>query len=200
MFKKTKIVTLGALVLASSLFGADMKIDKSHSNVGFEIRHMMISKVDGRFTEFEGDISIDLDSKALTKLEATIDAASINTDNTKRDDHLRSEDFFYTTKYPEVTFVMKRFIQDNDDDEGKIVGDLTMRGITKEVTLESEITGIIDDRGTKKVGLELEGEVNRKDFGLNWNKVIEAGGIAVGEEVELIINLQLHEKFDPSKL
>ncbi|MGM0533971.1 MAG: YceI family protein [Campylobacterota bacterium] len=189
MIKKIYTAFIAAAMMALSAPAAQLMIDDSHSKVGFEVTHMMISSVDGRFVDYGGDIAIDLDSKEITALDATVNAKSIDTGIEKRDNHLRSEDFFYVKKHPEITFAMKKFIQDGD--EGEVIGDLTIRGVTKEVILDSEITGVIVVEGTTRVGLELEGEINRKEFGLNWNKVIEAGGIAVGEDVKLEINLQL---------
>ncbi len=189
MIKKIITAMIAALTLSGTLHAAQLMIDDSHSKVGFSVTHMMISSVDGKFTDYSGDIAIDLDSKEITTLGATVNAKSIDTGIEKRDKHLRSEDFFYVKKHPEITFAMKKFIQDGD--EGEVIGDLTIRGVTKEVILDSKITGVIEVEGTTRVGLELKGEINRKEFGLNWNKVIEAGGIAVGEDVELEINLEL---------
>lgn len=198
MYSTMKKMLIALLFATSSLFGASFSVDTSHSSVTFEIKHMMISTVDGSFKAFEGDIDLNPDTKTIEAVSATIDAASIDTGIEKRDNHLRSADFFEVEKFPNMTFTMTSFKQDGD--EGVITGDLTIRGITKEVKLESEITGMIVDRGTKKVGMRLEGKINRKDFGLNWNRVIEAGGFAVGEEVKIKANLQLHEKLDLSKL
>ena len=198
MIKILKSITFASIFAVSSLVAADFTVDKSHSSVGFEIKHMMISTVDGSFNEFNGEVAFDPKTNKIEALKGTVEAKSIDTGIEKRDNHLRSADFFEVQTYPQITFEMTSFEQDGD--EGIVRGNLTMKGVTKPVELESEITGVIVDNGTTKVGLELEGEINRKDFGLNWNKVIEAGGIAVGEEVKLELKLQLHEKLDLSKL
>jgi len=151
---------------------------------------MMISSVDGSFKGYEADIDFDPTKKVFNKLSATIDAASIDTANQKRDDHLRNEDFFDVAKYPNITFVMDKYEQTSDK-KGKIYGKLTMRGITKDVVLDSDIKGIIvDPWGNTRLGFELSGNVNRKDFGLNWNKSLDAGGVVVGDDVEIDIKIQ----------
>jgi len=130
----------------------------------------------------------------VKSLNATIKTESIDTGIEKRDNHLRSADFFLAKKYPELKFVMKSYIKKSDD-EGVMIGDLTIRGITKEVKLEVEIGGTIKDlEGNNRVGFSLEGEINRTDFDLKWNKALEFGGVAVSEKVELEIEVQAVEK------
>eukprot|EP01156_Anaeramoeba_ignava_P013886 Anaeramoba_ignava/a607714_32.p2 GENE.a607714_32~~a607714_32.p2 ORF type:complete len:189 (+),score=-2.07 a607714_32:571-1137(+) len=182
-----RLVKLGLIsILASgALFAGTYNVDKSHSSVGFKVKHMMISNVKGSFDEFKGSFVYDEETKKLTALTGTIDAASINTANKKRDDHLKSEDFFDTAKYPELTFVLKKVDGDN------VYGDLTMHGVTKEVKLELEDNGTVKDPwGNTRVGLTLEGKIDRKEFGLVYNSILEAGGVAIGDKVKLEIELE----------
>lgn len=161
------------------------KIDATHSEINFKVKHMMISTVTGSFKKFDGEvISENADFKnAAFNFSAKVD--SVSTDNTDRDTHLKSDDFFGAEKYPELTFTSKSF------DGEKMVGDLTIKGVTKEITLDAEYNGTaVDPYGQTKAGFEFEGTVNRKDFGLTWSAVTEAGSIVVSDKVKLIASLQ----------
>ncbi|WP_345971907.1 YceI family protein [Sulfurimonas diazotrophicus] len=173
-----------ALSLSTSLLlGAVYDVDPTHSNVGFKIRHMMISNVNGRFAEFSGNY--DLEGKVLKALSGTIKSASVDTDNAKRDDHLRSADFFDVAKYPEITFTMTSF------DGDSVTGELTIHGVTRSVTLEAEVSGTIKDPwGMTRSSIILEGSIKRSDFGLTYNQVLEAGGVALSDKVKITIELE----------
>jgi polyisoprenoid-binding protein YceI len=162
-------------------------IDTSHSHVSFSIKHLMISTVKGEFKNYEADIDFDASSKKFNKIEAIITASSIDTGNQKRDDHLRSPDFFEVDKFPDIKFVATTISAD------KIVGNLTIRDVTKEVILKPTIHGVIKFKGSNRVGFNLEGMINRKDFGLTWNKALETGGVVVGEEVKISIDIEAIE-------
>ncbi|MBN2894293.1 MAG: polyisoprenoid-binding protein [Campylobacterales bacterium] len=181
-----KLVSLLSLSLLSSalLFGGNYKVDAAHSSVGFKVRHMMVSNVKGNFTKFDGTFEFDEKSQALKSIDGVIQTASIDTDNAKRDEHLRNDDFFSAQKYPQITFKSTEVKGD------KVHGVLTMRGVSKPVVLSYEFGGMAEDAwGNQKVGFTLEGEVNRLDYGIKWNKLIEAGGVAVAEKVKLEIEL-----------
>ncbi|NVJ53115.1 MAG: polyisoprenoid-binding protein [Campylobacteraceae bacterium] len=179
-----------ALTLANA---TPYELDKVHSNVGFSAKHLMITNVKGNFTNFEGKIDFDQEKKTFNVFEGTIKTNSVNTGILKRDNHLRSDDFFAADKYPEITFKMKSYKKDGD--EGVMVGDLTIRGVTKEVELEVEdIATVKDFEGNTRVGFTLEGEINRTDYGLKWNKVLEFGGVAVSEKIEIDVEIQAVEK------
>lgn len=168
-------------------------LDNMHTDVGFSVKHLMITNVKGNFTDYEGKIDFDYKTKTFNALEAKIKATSVNTGIEKRDNHLRSDDFFAAAKYPEITFKMKSYKVEAD--EGVMTGDLTIRGITKEVELDVEdIATIKDLDGNNRVGFTLEGKINRMDFDLKWNKALEFGGVAVSETVKLIIEVQAVEK------
>ncbi|AXX91126.1 polyisoprenoid-binding protein [Malaciobacter molluscorum LMG 25693] len=188
-----KLIGVVALFLGV-LNAAEFNVDKSHTNVGFSVKHMMISNVKGKFETYDAKIDFDEKTKKFYALSATIKTNSVDTANEKRDKHLRSADFFYSSKFPDMKFVMKSFKLE-EDNEGIMVGDLTIRGVTKEVKLEVELNGVIKDfRGATRLGFTLEGEINRKDFGLKWNKALELGGVVVGEKVEIEVEVEAIKK------
>lgn len=191
--KKT-FMTLIALLVSAQAFAADTyKIDVDHSLVGFKIRHL-VTKVQGKFSQFEGDIKLDPKSVKDLSGDVTIDASSINTDNKKRDDHLRSPDFFDVKKFPKLTFKSKK-TTDLGGGKFKLDGDLTLHGVTKPVTLEGELTGTAKDPwGNTRAGLTASTKINRKDFGIVWNKALDTGGVMLGEEIEVSIELEAIKK------
>ncbi len=165
-------------------------VDVAHSGVNFSVRHMVISKVRGRFAKFSG--RLELDEKDLTRstVEIRIDASSIETGVTDRDNHLRSPDFFDAERFPEVTFTSKR-VERIEGDRYRVLGDLTIRGTTREVPLEVEAGGTGKDPwGNERVGFSARTQVDRRDFGLVWNKAIETGGVVVGDRVDIEIDLE----------
>lgn len=184
---KKVLSSLLALVLvnSASLFAGTYNVDLSHSSVGFKVKHMMISEVSGKFDKFSGSIDYDEKTKTIKTLSGNIDVNSINTSNEKRDGHLKSPDLFDVQKYPNITFILER-VKGN-----KAYGKLTMHGITNDVILAFENNGIIKDPwGNQRLGLTLVGQLNRKDYGITWNTALEAGGVAVGENVKLDIQLE----------
>lgn len=190
---------LARLLAIMALFGViataqEFDIDKSHSKVGFSVTHMMISEVDGNFKDFSAVIDFDPKKMVFTKLDATVDANTINTENEKRDEHLKSPDFFDTAKYSNIKFVMTKY-EAKSKTKGTMYGKLTMRGVTKDIELDTKIKGIITDPwGNERLGFELEGEINRKDYGVNWNKSMDKGGVVVGDEVEMEIKIEAKAK------
>jgi len=160
-------------------------IDPTHSRIGFVARHAMVTKVRGSFNEFDGTGSFDAANPAAARLQLTIQAASIDTRNADRDGHLRSNDFFDMDTYPEISFVSTA-VEQTGDDEYQVIGDLTIKGVTKPVTIDFEYTGTaVDPYGNTRIGLDGTTTVNRKDWGVNWNAALEAGGVLVGEKVTL---------------
>jgi polyisoprenoid-binding protein YceI len=185
---------IGTLALTFGLANATPHmLDKTHTQVEFSVKHLMITNVKGEFKKFDANIDFDYKNKVFNKLDATIQVDSVNTDNEKRDKHLKSADFFLADKYPTIIFKMKSY--KGDGDEGVMVGDLTIRGITKEVKLNVEDLGTIKDfKGNNRVGFTLKGKINRSIFGLKWNKALEFGGLAVSEKVKLIVEIEAVEK------
>ncbi|GIU84981.1 MAG: polyisoprenoid-binding protein [Acidimicrobiales bacterium] len=163
----------------------DYVIDTGHSEIGFEARHAMVTKVRGTFDDFEGRGHFDPNDLSATWLEVVIRTDSVNTRNTDRDQHLRSPDFFDTANHPEMRFRSTE-ITKVDDQHWKVTGDLTIRGVTKPVTFDVEWTGaVVDPWGNVRVGLEGHAEVNRRDWGLEWNMPLDKGGLLVSEKVKL---------------
>ncbi|MDD2304129.1 MAG: YceI family protein [Prolixibacteraceae bacterium] len=166
-------------------------IDPIHSKVAFKVKHLMISNVLGNFKEFEGQVSTDGDDFSTAEINFSLSAASIDTEMADRDGHLKSPDFFDAEKYPKITFSGKG-MKDLGDEMFELTGDLTIKDVTKSVTLTVEYGGIMSDPwGNVKAGFSLSGKINRKDFGLNWNAALEAGGVLVGEEVKISGDIEL---------
>ena len=194
---KTTFKTLVSLAVisASAKAQTNWNVDASHSKLGFAVTHMMVSETEGKFKIYEGKIS---SSKADSdfndaKIDFTVDAASINTDDEKRDGHLKSADFFDVAKFPKITFVSKSMKAGKIKNTYILVGDLTMHGVTKSVTLNAIGASKIvkDPYGMERYAFKVTGTVNRKDFGLAWNAVLEAGGVAVSKDVRLDINIEI---------
>lgn len=188
----TKVTS--ALILSMGFANAAIyDVDASHTNVGFTVKHMMITNVNGNFATYDANIDFDPATKTFKTFSATVETNSINTGIEKRDDHLRSEDFFASEKFPKMTFEMTSYKADGDD--GEMKGNLTIRGITKPVTLKVEDIGTIKDfKNQNRVGFSLKGKINRMDYDLKWNKALELGGVAVSEEVKIIVDVQAKEK------
>jgi polyisoprenoid-binding protein YceI len=166
-----------------------MTIDTAHSGIHFAVRHMMFAKVRGAFTKWQGTLVYDPEDPAAGKVDVRIDAASIDTKEPKRDAHLRSPDFLSAERFPEIHFVSGRV--DKHGDHYRVEGGLTLRGVTRPVTLEAEYLGTGKDPwGNERVAFEAKTRINRKDFGLTWNQALETGGILVGDEVEISLEIQ----------
>ena len=160
-------------------------IDNTHSEIAFKVKHMMISTVTGHFEEFEATAKSNDEDFSDASFEFTAKTGSINTKNEDRDTHLKSDDFFSAEKFPEMKFVSKSF------DGEKLVGDLTIKDVTKEVALDAELNGVaVDPYGQTKAGFEITGEISRKDFGLTWSAVTEAGSIVVSDKVKMVVDVQ----------
>jgi polyisoprenoid-binding protein YceI len=178
------------LVTASSLFADTFNVDKVHSEANFQVRHMM-SKVSGKFDDFSGKINVDRANPAASSVEFTIKTASINTSNADRDKDLRSANFFDVEKNPEITFKSSKVVPSKKKDVYDVTGDLTMHGVTKHVTLPVESTGFGKDPwGGERAGFSLTTTVNRKDYGINWNKALDNGGVLLGDDVTININIE----------
>ena len=180
-------------VLSPVLRAETYDIDSSQSQVGFRVKHL-VGKVPGRFTKFSGTIDFTPGKPELWKVDATIDPSTINTDNEKRDGHLKSPDFFDTAKFPAMSFKSTK-VTDVKGDSAKLLGNLTMHGVTKPVVLDLEIGGTTTDPwGNQKAGFSAKGKVNRKDFGIVWNKNLDAGGLLLGEDVEVTLDVEAQVK------
>src|SRR5882757_2598800 len=165
-------------------------LDPMHSEVQFKVKHLVISTVSGFFKSFEGALETTNDDFEDSEISFALNIDSIDTNQTPRDEHLKSPEFFDAAQYPQITFKSTSF-KKTDDEEYDLVGDLTVKGVTKSVKLAAEFGGSTDDfYGNTKAGFEITGKINRKDFGLTWDGVTEAGSIVVGEDIKLNINVQ----------
>lgn len=189
MFKKILSAVFAILLSATFVSAATYKVDPVHSQLHFSVAHLVMFKVRGLFTDFSGTVEADPASQTLQSIRATITTSSIDTRIEKRDKHLRSEDFFAVDRFPQMKFVSKKIVGNGTDIT--IHGDLTIRDQTREVVLKGQYLGSNKDGwGNEVAGFEATGKINRKDFGLTWNKVLETGGVTVGEEVELGLEIQ----------
>lgn len=184
-----------ALMVPFYAQAATYTLDPAHTSIGFKVKHLMISNVKGVFEKFKGTLVLDEKDITKSKLSATIDIASINTNIAKRDDHLRSADFFDAAKYPTMTFESTK-IENAGADKLKVTGNLTIRGVTKSVVLNVEGLNqeIKTPQGGLKRGASATGSINRQDFGVSWNKKLDAGGVVVADEVHIIIDAELDKK------
>jgi len=172
------------------------KIDTSHTTIEFGVKHMMVTTVRGRFTKFDGVITEDPHNLLNSKVEGWVDLASIDTHDAKRDAHLRSADFFDVEKYPRLTFVSKR-IEKTGKEQYKVTGDLTIRGVTREIAFDVTNEGRYKNPwGGTVWGLTADASLNRKDFGLNWNVALETGGWLVGDQVKIHVEMELLQVVD----
>ncbi len=176
--------------MENTLTSTKWALDAAHSEVQFKVKHLVISTVTGTFKVFNGEIEATKEDFEDSKISFSIDTNSIDTNQADRNNHLKSDDFFSTEKYPTMNFVSTSFKKVSDN-EYKLTGDLTIRDITKTVELDAELGGImVDPYGNTKVGFEVNGKINRKEFGLMWSAVTEAGGVVVSDDVKLHINVQ----------
>jgi polyisoprenoid-binding protein YceI len=192
MIRKFAVTSLVIILLTGgAVYASTWEADLAHSSVSFKVRHLMISNVPGSFDKFTASVILDDKDLAKSTVNVAIEAASINTDNAKRDTHLRSVDFFDVTNYPQITFISKRL--EKNGDAMNLIGDLTIRGITKEVALRvnGPTPTITDPMGHIRWGASATARINRADFGLTWNKPVEAGGVLVSDEVDIAIEMEM---------
>ncbi|MBN3035954.1 MAG: YceI family protein [Bacteroidales bacterium] len=169
-------------------------IDNTHSEVQFKARHLVISTVTGQFTEFEARLEMEGNDLENARAWFSAEVSSISTNNSDRDNHLRSGDFFDAQNHPRIVFESTGFTRKSDS-QYLMKGHLTMKGHTEEVVLDVDFGGImVDPYGNTKAGFEITGKISRRDFGLNWNAVTEAGGVVVGDEIRLVLNIQMVRK------
>ena len=184
----------GAAVLASSVvFAEDYAIDKAHSSIGFSAKHLMVSTTNGQFNDYDGVIKFDPNDLAASKIDVTVQAASINTNMDKRDAHLKGADFLDVEKFPTLTFVSKSIAKSGDDYQ--LTGDLTIKGVTKETSVPAQISGPVNSpMGGTVMGIHSNFKINRQDYGVSWNKAMDNGGFVVSDEVKVDINIEANKK------
>jgi len=186
----TAVVLLAGALAAGTVWAADTyKIDRSHSSIQFAVRHLVVAKVKGEFNEFAGMILYDDKDIMKSSVEVTINTASIDTKDPKRDDHLRGPDFFDAAKFPQISFKSKRI--EKTSDGYAVIGDLTMHGVTKEITIPFSIAGVVTDPwGNVRLGLSAQTKLNRQDYGVSWSKKMDSGGLVVGDDVEIDLEVE----------
>ena len=186
-----RILTLALATLATPALAATWSLDPAHSSVQFSVRHMMVSNVRGEFGKVGGTVTGDEATPTAAAITATIDAASINTREAKRDEHLKSADFLDVAKFPTITFTSKK-IEAAGAGTFKVTGDLTLHGVTKEVVLDvSDLTPPVKDpSGKTRAGATASTKINRKDFGVNWSKTMDNGGVVVGDDIAITVDVE----------
>lgn len=171
-------------------------VDPDHSIIEFRVAHMVVSKTAGKFMDYSGVVEMDPEAKTFKAIEATIHTASVNTNQEKRDAHLRNADFLDVEKFPTMTYKMKSYKKQGDGYSA--VGDLTLRGVTREITLVGNFNGVTKDPwGNMRAGFNAEGKLNRKDFGMVWNKTLDSGGLVVGDEVHIRLDIEVIKSKKP---
>ena len=178
-------LSLASLAVSTALFAGNYNIDASHTNAGFTVKHMMITNVTGKFNDVAGSFEFDEKTKTLKSISGEIVTASIDTVNEKRDEHLKAPELFDAAQFPKITFKSTKI------EKNRVQGELTMKGVTKVVTLDLETSDVIKDPwGKQRTGFSLNGKIKRSDFGITWNKALETGGVAVSDEVKLIVDME----------
>ena len=196
-----RMITRVLLIVAASLAFATAdaraateryNVDPDHSIVGFSVVHMVVSKTTGRFKDYTGFIEMDPEAKTVKSIEAVIHTPSLDTNHGKRDTHLRSPDFFNVEKFPTMTYKMKSY-EKLGDNQYRATGDLTLLGMTKEIVLTGTFNGLVpkDPMGNSRAGFSAHGKINRQDFGMKWSKVLDNGGLVVGDDVDINLEIEV---------
>jgi polyisoprenoid-binding protein YceI len=187
------MITISLWIGSSHWVRAEMArytVDPDHSSIGFQVAHLVISKTNGEFSDYTGFIVMDPETEKVEAIEAVIKSNSITTRHQKRDNHLKSDDFFNVEKFPTLTYKMKHYKKKGD--QYTAVGDLTLLGVTKEISLKGEFNGVANDPwGNIRGGFSAEGTINRKDFGMNWSKRMDNGGVVVGNDVKIKLEIEV---------
>jgi len=191
LFNKLFLLIFSLIFISTSIIAADNYVaDKAHTNIGFTVKHMVVTTVLGKFKDYEIDFVFDEKDLSKSSVKATIKTASIFTDNEDRDNHLRSADFFDAGNYPEITFISNAIMKKSERYVAK--GILTIRGISKEIELPFEILGPVNDPyGYTKLGIDASLKINRLDYGVNWNKTLDTGGVLVSNDVNIKLDVEL---------
>lgn len=182
------MLLMGTMLAGSAHAGEAYEVERAHSSISFAVTHMVLSKTKGQFQDFSGKVMLDEKDITNSSVEVTIKTASIDTDDPKRDGHLKSADFFDVEKYPTITFKSKKVMKSNAG--FSVVGDLTIRDVTKEVTIPFTMKGPISAMGSKRFGAEGSLTINRQDFGVSWSQTLDNGGLVVGNEVEIALQIE----------
>lgn len=189
MIRRLPLVLAGLFALSYGAFAAEFKVDTAHTNVGFRVAHLVVAKTTGSFNEFDASFSYDPEDMSSFSLTATIQTASVDTNNGRRDNHLRSPDFLDAASHPTITFASTGLRMDADG--LVVIGDLTIRGVTRSIEMPVTVVGpVAGPRGAVVVGIEGRAEIDRHDFGVSWNNTLDNGGLIVGAEVRIEIDAE----------
>jgi polyisoprenoid-binding protein YceI len=188
-----KITFLLSIIISLSLNAQNWTLDRAHSSVRFSIIHMVVSETEGSFRDFSATINSGKEDFSDLKVEFVIQAKSVDTDNSARDEHIRGADFFEVDKYPTFTFKSESFKQIKGN-QYELTGDMTIKGITKKVTFQTKYNGIIEAKSGFKSGFKATTTIKRSDFNISWNKTLDKGGLALSDEVEVTVNIELNKK------
>ncbi len=190
MLKRLSLLTLALILTVSAAKADEWTVDGAHSSVDFSIRHMVVAKVNGKFDEFAGTLTWDGKDLKAGSVKFTIQAGSVNTSNTYRDQDLKGEQFFDVAKFPTIEFVSRKVVP-GDGNAFTLVGDLTLKGVTKEVTFECEFGGtVVDAKGNTHAGFSARTKINRQDYGVSWSKALDNGGLVAGNDVEISLEIE----------
>ena len=190
MIKNILVSVIGLSLLSTMSFAAQWTLDAVHSNIGFEVKHLVISTTKGNFKEFSGELKFDEADLEKSQVTITVKTASIDTDNADRDKHLKSPDFLNTEAHPEMKFTSKKIVK-KDGNYFSLIGDLTILETTKEVTFDCELNGVVTDPwGNTKSGFAASTTINRQDFGVKWSKNLDSGGLVVGNDVKILLDFE----------
>ena len=192
MIQRLALTLIVLFVMVTSLSAATWKVDVAHSSVNFSVKHLVISTVNGGFDEFAGSLDWDGKDLATGKVDFTIQLSSVDTDNAKRDEHLVSPDFFDAAKYPTITFKSTRVIT-GEGSSFKLIGDMTMLGVTKSVTFDCEFNGTANFMNTTKAGFSASAKIDRQEFGVSWSKALDGGGLVVSDDVKISLELEFNQ-------
>ncbi|MEW6050960.1 MAG: YceI family protein [Candidatus Zixiibacteriota bacterium] len=190
MVKRISLALVAALTLATVSFAQTWDIDPAHSQIGFSVKHLVISNVSGKFTDFDGKIVFDGKDLAAGSAEFTVQSKSITTENEKRDNHLRSSDFFAVDSFPTLTFKSTQIVP-GPNNSFKMTGDLSIRGVTKPVTFDCAYNGSVEAFGGTRASFSASATINRQDFGVSWSKTLDNGGLVVSNDVKISIELEI---------
>lgn len=188
--KKIACILLFASLTSGIFAQTKWKVDGGHTDIRFTVTHMLISEVDGEFSEFTGTVSSPSEDFTGSEVAFTAQAASVDTDNERRDNHLKGPDFFDAEEFSEITFTGKI---EKEDEKHYLVGDFTMKGVTKAIKFDVKYNGQVSGRRGKKAGFKIQGEIDRFAYNLNWSRAMEAGGLVVGEIIQITCNVELNE-------
>lgn len=191
MIKRAPLLVLALFLMATAAPAEVWNIDKPHSSVSFSVRHLVISRTTGDFNEFNGAVDFDGKNIATGLVEITVQMASVDTDDDERDTHLRSADFLDVERYPSMSFLSTKIVP-GESGYFELIGDLTIKGVSVEVVFDAEFNGVVEDPwGNTRAGFSAETVINRHDFGIAWSKTLDGGGLVVGDDVVIVIELEV---------